>query len=132
MVNYSDAQIGLTHEGDTLTLPNLRIRNDFGAILSTLIPLRVNVATMVSVLLILVAGAIVINDQITGRRAALAEAKASFEKLGGSVRLELAALNGPVESAVEATAASISLLPADNIISIDTVRLFSKRIVETD
>ena len=130
MVNYSDAQIGLTHEGDTLTLPNLRIRNDFGAILSTLIPLRVNVATMVSVLLILVAGAIVINDQITGRRAALAEAK-GLKSLAG-LRIELAALNGPVESAVEATAASISLLPADNIISIDTVRLFSKRVAETD
>ena len=74
------------------------------AVLGALIPLRVNIATLVSVLLVLVAGAIVLNDQITGRRAALREVKASFQSHNETVRLELEALNGPVETVVEGTA----------------------------
>ena len=97
-----------------------------------LIPLRFNIATMVSVIVVLVAGAIVYYDQSTGRRAALADATVSFEKLGGTVRLELEALTGPVEAAVAGLTATVSLLPADSMLAMDTVRLFAQRISETD
>lgn len=111
---------------------NLRIRSDFGAQLRTLVPLHVNIATITSLLLILVAGAIVANDQILGRRAALAEAKSTFQRLGESVRVELQALHGPVETAVEATATAVSLLPPEEIFTVDTVRLFARRVAETE
>ena len=111
---------------------NLRVRTDFGAIIRTLVPLRVNIATMVSVLLVLVVGAIVLNDQITGRRAALDEARASFQSHNETVRLELEALNGPVETVVEGTAETLSLLPGESIITTDTVRLFARRLADTD
>ena len=110
----------------------LRLRPDIGAFLRTLIPLHVSIASIVSVLLVLVAGMIVANDQIAGRRAALAYAKESFQNLGEIVRIELQARRGPVETAVEATVATVSLLPADGIFSIDTVRLFAQRLSETD
>ena len=110
---------------------NLRIRTDLSGILGALIPLRVNIATIVSVLLVLVAGVIVANDQVTGRRAALAEAKSSFQSHGETVRVGWEALREPVETAVESTAATISLLPPDRIISIDAVKLFARRISET-
>ena len=110
----------------------LRLRPDIGAFLRTLIPLHVSIASIVSVLLVLVAGMIVANDQIAGRRAALAYAKESFRNLGEIVRIELQARRGPVETAVEATVATVSLLPADGIFSIDTVRLFAQRLSETD
>ena len=110
----------------------LRLRPDIGAFLRTLIPLHVSIASIVSVLLVLVAGMIVANDQIAGRRAALTYAKESFQNLGEIVRIELQARRGPVETAVEATVATVSLLPADGIFSIDTVRLFAQRLSETD
>lgn len=110
----------------------LRLRSDIGAILRALIPLHVNIATIVSVLLVSVAGAIVANDQIVGRRAALGEAKSAFQSLGETVRVELEALRGPVETAVQATASVISLLPPENILTLETVRLFAQRLSETD
>ena len=76
------------------------VRTFMKAVLGALIPLRVNIATLVSLLLVLVAGAIVVNDQITGRRAALTQVKASFQSHNETVRLELEALNGPVETVV--------------------------------
>ena len=111
---------------------NLRLRRNIGALPRTLIPLHVNIATIVSVLLVLVAGSIVTNDQIVGRRAALAYARASFQNLGEIVRIGFQARRGPVETAVEATVATVSLLPADGIHSIDTVRRFARRLSETD
>ena len=101
-------------------------------VLGALIPLRLNIATMVSILLVVVAGAIVVNDQITGRSAALGEAKASFRNHNENIRLELEALNGPVETVVEGTAETLSLLPDESIITTDSVRLFSRRLADTD
>ena len=114
------------------TMLNLRLRSNIGSFLRTLVPLHVNIATVVSVLLVLVAGVIVANDQMVGRRAALAYAKASFQNLGEIVRIGFQARRGPVETAVEATVATVSLLPADGIFSIDTVRRFARRLSETD
>ena len=102
------------------------------AVFGALIPLRVNIATLVSVLIVLVAGPIVLNDQITGRSAALNEVKASFQSHNETVRLELEALNGPVETVVEGTAETISLLPAESVITTDSVRLFARRLADTD
>ena len=101
-------------------------------VLGALIPLRVNIATLVSVLLVLVAGAIVLNDQITGRRAALDEVKASFQSHNETVRLELESLNGPVETVVEGTAETVSLLPDESKFTTDSVRLFARRLADTD
>ncbi len=111
---------------------DLRLRSDIGTILRALIPLNVNIATIVSVLLVSVAGAIVANDQIVGRRAALGEAKSTFQSLGETVRVEIEALRGPVETAVQGTAMAVSLLPAKKIFTLDTVRLFAQRLSETD
>ena len=111
---------------------NLRVRSDVSTVVGGLIPLRVNIATLVSALLVLVAGTIVFNDQITGRRAALAEARASFQSSGATARLEVEALGGPVETAVESTVATISVLPLEKIVSIETVKLFAQRLSETD
>ena len=108
------------------------VRTFMKAVLGALIPLRVNIATLVSLLLVLVAGAIVVNDQITGRRAALTQVKASFQSHNETVRLELEALNGPVETVVEGTAETVSLLPDESIITTDSVRLFSRRLADTD
>ncbi len=110
----------------------LRLRSDIGTILRALIPLSVNIATIVSVLLVVVAGAIVANNQIVGRRAALGEAKAAFQRLGETVRVELQALRGPVETAVQGTAMAVSLLPEEQIFTLETIRLFARRLSDTD
>ena len=110
----------------------LRLRTDAAVLLRTLIPLHINIATVMSIVLVLVAGAILVNDQIVGRRAALAEARASFQSLGETVRIELQSLHGPVETAVEATSMAMSLLAPEERFTVETVQLFARRIVETD
>ena len=100
--------------------------------LKALIPLNVNIATIMSILLLAVAGGIVINDQIVGRQAALTETRATFQGIGEAVRLELQALHGPVETAVEAMTAAVALVPPAKMFTLDTVRLFANRVSETE
>ena len=59
MVNYAIAQSSSASQCEAPAMLSIRARTKMKAVLGALIPLRVNIATLVSVLLVLVAGAIV-------------------------------------------------------------------------
>ena len=62
----------------------------------------------------------------------LARLKLHFQSHNETVRLELEVLNGPVETVVEGTAETLSLLPDESIITTDSVRLLARRLADTD
>jgi len=111
---------------------NLRIRSNFATLVAPYVPLHVNIATLIAVLLATVVGGIVYYDQSRGRQMALIEAQAAFQSFGETLRSELRALRGPIESVVEATAAMVDMMPPDTLFSVDMVDLLARRIQETD
>jgi len=112
-------------------LPEFRNSNS-GVLPRLRIPLHIHIATVISLLLLLVATVIVVSNQVVDRNAAIEETKNAFQSLGEIMRGKIEALYGPVETAVESTADSIDLFAPDKIFYLDTVKLLAKRLSETD
>ncbi len=111
---------------------NLKVRHSLTLRARSLVPLHVNIATIISVLLLVVVGGVVFYDQLQGRKLALAEAKSAFQSVGETLRGEFQALREPIETAVEATAAAVNLISDDDLLTLSTVRRFANRLSETD
>ena len=96
------------------------------------IPLNIHIATITSALLLLVTGIIVINNQTVNRNAAIEETNEAFQSLSELLRSKIEALYEPVETVVEATTSLIDSRSQGEIFSSATIKLFAKRLAETD